>query len=250
MIYYKTKDEIAIMKTAGQIVNETLCMLEEHIKPGVTTAELDTLAETFIRDHHAIPGFKGYNGFPATLCTSVNEEVVHGIPGNRVLKDGDIISIDCGTIYQGYYGDHARTFPVGKISEVLQRLLDTTYQSLLNGIAAAQPGAFLGDVGYAVQTTAEKEGFSVVRSLVGHGVGRNLHEDPQVPNYGKPGKGLKLRSGLVIAIEPMINLGTHDVFTKSDGWTIVTRDKKASAHYEHTITITEDGPVILTTGKQ
>jgi len=248
MVYYKSNQEIEIMKIAGKIVADCLCMLEEHIQPGVSTGKLDQLAEDFIRSHKALPGFKGYNGFPATLCTSINDEVVHGIPGDRVLQEGDLLSVDCGTIYQGYYGDHARSYPVGEVSKENQRLMDATLHSLTAGIEAAQPGGTLGDIGAAVQQVAESNGFSVVRSLVGHGIGRNLHEDPQVLNYGTAGKGMRLRPGLVLAIEPMVNAGTYDVYTKADGWTIVTRDKKNSAHFEHTVAITKEGPVVLTAG--
>jgi methionyl aminopeptidase len=248
MVYYKSNQEIEIMKIAGKIVADCLNMLEEHIQPGVSTGKLDKLAEDYIRSHKALPGFKGYNGFPATLCTSINDEVVHGIPGDRILQDGDILSIDCGTIYQGYYGDHARTFPVGDVSLEKQKLMDATQKSLEAGIMAAQSGNTLGDIGAAVQQIAESDGYSVVRSLVGHGVGRNLHEDPQVPNYGTAGKGMRLRPGLVLAIEPMVNAGTYEVYTKPDGWTIATRDKKNSAHFEHTIVITKEGPLVLTAG--
>jgi len=248
MIYYKNSEEISKLKAAGRIVNHTLRELENWITPGVSTGRLDVIAEEFIRSQGAIPGFKGYNGFPATLCVSVNDEVVHGIPGRRELKDGDIVSIDCGTILDGYYGDHARTFAVGDISAERRKLLEVTEKSLYAGIEKAQAGGHLSDIGHAVQSVAEEAGFSVVRSLVGHGVGKNLHEEPQVPNYGRPGRGLTLKSGLVIAIEPMVNEGSADVFTDQDGWTIITRDRKASAHFEHTIVITDKGPEILTNG--
>ncbi len=248
MIYYKTQQEIEKLRMAGRIVNQTLVELEKWIRPGVTTRKLDQIAEDFIRSRGAVPGFKGYSGFPATLCVSVNEEVVHGIPGDRELRDGDLVSVDCGTVLDGYWGDHARSFPVGEVSDETLKLLSVTEASLYAGIEQARSGAHLGDIGAAVQKVAEDAGFSVVRSLVGHGVGRNLHEEPQVPNYGKSGRGLTLKPGLVIAIEPMVNMGDHDVFTDEDGWTIIARDRRSSAHFEHTIAITENGPEILTDG--
>ena len=249
MIYYKSQSEIEKLKAAGKIVNHALVEVEKSIKPGITTARLDEIAENFIRSHGALPGFKGYNGFPATLCVSLNEEVVHGIPSRRELRDGDIVSIDCGTILDGYWGDHARTFAVGEISNEKKTLMKITEASLYAGIEKAVIGGHLSDIGNAVQNIAEKAGYSVVRSLVGHGVGQNLHEEPQVPNYGKAGRGLTLKQGLVIAIEPMINIGSHEVFTEADGWTIITKDRKTSAHFEHTIAITENGPEILTNGQ-
>lgn len=250
MIYYKSADNIESIRAAGKIVHDTLCMLEEWIKPGVSTLKLDTLAEEYIRSQNAVPSFKGYNGFPATLCISRNEEVVHGIPDrNAFLQDGDIVSLDGGAFLNGFHGDHARTFAVGEVSAENQRLMDVTKQSLAYGIKKAVVGNRLSDIGHAVQQYAESQGFSVVRELVGHGVGQRLHEDPQVPNYGKPGRGIVLKEGLVIAIEPMVNMGKAGVRTLSDGWTIVTRDRKPSAHFEHTVAITKNGPRILTNGK-
>jgi len=250
MIYYKSADNIESMRAAGKIVHDTLCMLEEWIKPGVSSIKLDILAEEYIRSQNAIPSFKGYNGFPATLCISRNEEVVHGIPDrNAFLQDGDIVSIDCGAFLNGFHGDHARTYAVGNVSAEKQRLMDVTKQSLALGIQKAQVGNHLSDIGHAVQTYAESQGYSVVRELVGHGIGQRLHEDPQVPNYGKPGRGIVLKEGLVIAIEPMVNMGKAGVRTLSDGWTIVTRDRKPSAHFEHTVAITKNGPELLTNGK-
>jgi methionyl aminopeptidase len=225
-------------------------MLEEWIKPGVNSLKLDKLAEEYIRSQGATPSFKGYNGFPATLCISRNEEVVHGIPDrNAFLQDGDIVSVDCGAFLNGFHGDHARTYAVGAVSAEKQRLMDVTRQSLALGIQKAVVGNRLSDIGHAVQQYAESQGYSVVRELVGHGIGQRLHEDPQVPNYGKPGRGIVLKEGLVIAIEPMVNMGKAGVRTLSDGWTIVTRDRKPSAHFEHTVAITKNGPELLTNGK-
>jgi methionyl aminopeptidase len=250
MIYYKTAEQIELMRAAGKIVHDTLCMLEQWIVPGMNSLKLDKLAEEYIRSQGATPSFKGYGGFPATLCISRNEEVVHGIPKKSVyFLDGDIVSIDCGAFLKGYHGDHARTYAVGNVSPQKQHLMDVTKQSLMLGIEKAVVGNHLSDIGHAVQTYAESQGYSVVRELVGHGIGQRLHEDPQVPNYGKPGRGIILKEGLVIAIEPMVNMGKAAVKTLSDSWTIVTRDKQASAHFEHTIVITKKGPEILTSGK-
>ncbi len=249
MIYYKTAEEIELLRIAGKIVHDTLVMLESWIKPGMTSRKLDTLAEAYIRSQHAEPSFKGYNGFPATLCISRNEEVVHGIPSDKVfLREGDIVSIDCGAFIHGFHGDHARTYAVGNVTPEKQRLMDVTQRCLALGIEKAHPGNHLSDIGSAVQTYAESAGFSVVRELVGHGIGRRLHEDPQVPNYGKKGRGLVLKEGLVIAIEPMVNMGKAGVRTLPDGWKVVTRDLQPSAHFEHTIAVTDKGPVILTGG--
>lgn len=220
-------------------------MIAPLIKPGVKTLELDRVAEEFIRDHGGIPGFLNYNGFPNTLCISVNEQVVHGIPGNRVLQEGEIVSVDCGAILRGFYGDSAYTFKVGEIDAEILTLLRVTRESLFIGINQAVKGNRIGDIGYAIQMHAEHSGFSVVRELVGHGVGRNLHEKPEVPNYGRRGRGAKIEEGLVIAIEPMINLGIKEVVQESDGWTIRTRDKKPSAHFEHTIAVIDGKPEIL-----
>ena len=229
-----------------RIVGETLALLRELAKPGVTTLELDRMAEEYIRAQGAIPAFKGYNGFPATLCTSVNEQVVHGIPGLRCLNTGDIISIDCGAVIDGYFGDAAVTLPIGEVGQDIQKLLRVTEESLMLGIAQAKIGNRLYDVSYAVQTHVEANGFSVVRDYVGHGIGRAMHEDPQIPNFGKPGRGPRLEVGMALAIEPMVNMGTYEVQTLQDHWTVVTKDNRASAHFEHTVAITENGLEILT----
>ncbi|AQX52878.1 type I methionyl aminopeptidase [Priestia flexa] len=247
MIICKTPREIAIMREAGKIVALTHQELKKHIQPGITTEELDAIAEKFIRQHDAIPSFKGYNGFRGSICASVNEELVHGIPGNRKLQEGDIISIDIGAKYNGYHGDSAWTYGVGKISEENQRLLDVTEQSLYKGLEQAKPGDRLSNISHAIQTYAESQNFSIVREYVGHGVGQDLHEDPQIPHYGPPNKGPRLRPGMVLAVEPMVNAGTRYVKTLSDNWTVVTVDGKMCAHFEHTIAITETGYEILTT---
>jgi len=246
MIELKNKEQFDRMRTAGRIVAEVLEILKEMVKPGVTTKELDRSAEERIRKYGAIPAFKGYNGFPATLCTSVNEEVVHGIPSLRALKNGDIISIDCGVLYNGYYGDSAITLPVGNISEEDARLLAVCEESLKLGIAQAYNGNRLFDISYAVQSYVEENGMSVVRDYVGHGIGRRMHEEPQIPNFGKPGRGPRLEVGMALAIEPMVNLGGYQVETLEDKWTVVTKDRRASAHFEHTVAITENGTEILT----
>ncbi len=234
------------MRNAGRIVAETLSLIREHAKPGVTTLELDRIAEKYIRAQGAIPAFKGYNGFPATLCTSVNEQVVHGIPGLRSLESGDIISIDCGALIEGYFGDAAVTLPIGEVGEDLQKLLRVTEESLLLGIAQANAGNRLYDVSNAIQTHVESNGFSVVRDYVGHGIGKAMHEDPQIPNFGKPGRGPRLEVGMALAIEPMVNMGTYEVQTLKDRWTVVTKDNRPSAHFEHTVAITENGLEVLT----
>ncbi|WP_349409140.1 type I methionyl aminopeptidase [Pseudalkalibacillus sp. SCS-8] len=246
MIISKTPREIEIMREAGKIVALTHKELQKHIKPGVTTKELDAIAEEFIRKHDAIPSFKGYNGFTGSICASVNEELVHGIPGKKVLKDGDIISIDIGAKYNGYHGDSAWTYGVGEISDENQHLLEVTEQSLYKGLAEAKPGERLTNISHAIQSYVEAEGFSVVREYVGHGVGQNLHEDPQIPHFGPPGKGPRLKPGMVLAIEPMVNAGSRYVRTLADNWTVVTQDGKNCAHFEHTIAILEDGYEILT----
>lgn len=238
--------ELTYMKNAGRVVAETLAMIEKVIRPGITTAEIDKLAETFIRSHGAIPSFKGYGGFPASICASVNDVVIHGIPSNRILKDGDIISIDCGAILNGYHGDAARTFAVGSISNEAQKLIEVTRDSFFKAVEKAVVGNRLTDISAAVQRHAEDFGYSVVRDFVGHGIGKSMHEDPQVPNYGVAGKGPKLVHGMVLAIEPMINIGTYKVKIKPDGWTVVTSDGCLSAHYENTVAITNNGPEILT----
>lgn len=224
---------------------DTLQMVGSHIKSGVTAVELDQLAEDYITAQGARPAFKGYYGFPATLCISLNDEVVHGIPNERKLQDGDLVSVDCGAEKDGYYGDHAITFTVGSITEEQQRLVDVTRESLEKGIAQAVPGNHLYDIGHAVQEFAEAAGYGVVRQLVGHGIGTQLHEEPQVPNYGEAGTGPRLKPGMVIAIEPMITEGSYDIYTGDDGWTVYTADGKLAAHFEHTIVITDDGPEIL-----
>lgn len=246
MVTIKTTQEIEYMKEAGKIVAEVHKLMGEVIKPGITTMELDQIAEKKIIEMGAIPAFKGYGGFPASICASVNEQVVHGIPDGRVLKKGDIISVDVGSKIKGYYGDGARTFPVGEISEEAARLIAVTRQSFFEGFKYCKVGYRLSDVSHAVQKYVEENGFSVVRDYVGHGVGTALHEDPQVPNYGLPGKGLRLAAGMVIAIEPMVNAGTFRVQTLSNEWTVVTADGKLSSHHENTIAITEGEPIILT----
>lgn len=246
MIELKNANQLNRMRNAGRIVGETLALMRELAKPGVTTIELDRMAEEYIRAQGAIPAFKGYNGFPATLCTSVNEQVVHGIPGLRCLNSGDIISIDCGAVIDGYFGDAAVTLPIGEVGQDLQKLLRVTEESLMLGIAQAKLGNRLYDVSYAVQTHVEANGFSVVRDYVGHGIGRAMHEDPQIPNFGKPGRGPRLEVGMALAIEPMVNMGTYEVQTLKDHWTVVTKDNRASAHFEHTVAITENGLEILT----
>lgn len=237
--------EIEKIRESSRIVADTLNMLETHLEPGIKTIELDQLAEDYIRSRGGRPAFKGYYGFPATLCVSINNEVVHGIPGERALKRGDLVSVDCGVEKNGYYGDHAKTYTVGPVDSDIQHLIEVTQESLLHGIAMAKAGNHLYDIGHAVQEYAEDQGFSVIRKLVGHGIGTQLHEEPQVPNYGKAGTGPRLKAGMVIAIEPMINQGNYDVYTGDDGWTVFTSDGKLSAHFEHTVCITEDGPEIL-----
>lgn len=234
------------MREAGRITAEALRVVASAVRPGVTTGELDALAEETIRSAGAAPAFKGYHGFPATLCTSVDSQVVHGIPGTRVLREGEILSVDCGAIVDGYYGDSAMTFPVGAVSDEARRLMDVTRRSLEAGIARCVPGMRLHDISAAVQSVAEGAGFSVVREYVGHGIGRAMHEDPQVPNYGQAGTGPTLKSGMVLAIEPMINAGRPDVRSLDDGWTVVTSDGCMSAHFEHTVAITDNGPLVLT----
>ena len=246
MITIKSSEEIELMRKANQIDRDCLLMLQDHIKPGISTKKLDELAYDYIVKCNAKPSFLGYSGFPASICTSVNEQVVHGIPSKKViLEEGDIISIDCGTIYKGWNGDAARTFAVGKISAEKQQLIDVTQQSFFEGVKILKVGVRLGDLGHAIQSYAESFGYGVVRDLVGHGIGKDMHEDPAVPNYGKPGFGYRLRNNMTIAIEPMINMGTYKVFQLEDGWTIVTQDDKPSAHYENTVLITEEGYEIL-----
>jgi methionyl aminopeptidase len=248
MVYTRSPREVEKISRSCQIVADTLIMLEPHIITGARVSDLDQMAEDFIRSQGARPAFKGYMGFPATLCVSIDDAVVHGIPGDDVLKEGQIVGVDCGAELDGYYGDHARTFSIGAVNAEKQKLMDVTRESLMKGIEQAIPGNYVGDIGNAVQTCAESNGFSVVRELVGHGIGRELHEEPQIPNYGKAKQGYKLRSGMCIAIEPMINAGAKEVFTAKDGWTILTKDGQASAHFEHTIAITNNGPKILSVG--
>lgn len=246
MIIIKSNKEIELMREAGKIVAETHEILKEAITPGISTLELDKIAENNIKKYGAIPSFKGYGGFPASICASVNDAVVHGIPNNSLLKEGDIVSLDIGAYYKGYHGDAARTHGVGVISENDRNLIEVTRESFYEGIKFAREGYRLSDISHAIQAHVEKNGYSVVRDLVGHGIGMNLHEDPQVPNYGKPNKGPRLQEGMVLAIEPMVNAGKYKVKTLSDDWTVVTLDGKKSAHYEHTIAITKEEPIILT----
>lgn len=247
MVNIKNDNEIELMRRAGKVVADTLEMLEKIIKPGMSTADLDKEAEKYIRNCNAEPSFKGYGGFPASICTSVNEEVVHGIPSKSViLKQGDIVSIDCGAILNGYQGDAARTYGVGKISEEAEKLIKVTRESFFKGIENAIIGNRLSDISSAVQKYAEGYGYGVVRDYVGHGIGREMHEDPEVPNFGRPGRGIKLIKGLVIAIEPMITAGGYDVEVQQNEWTVCTMDKSLSSHYENTVAITENGPEILT----
>lgn len=246
MIVCKSEKELELMRIAGRIVAETHRLLAQSIRPGVTTAELDRIAEAYIREQGAVPSFKGYRGFPGSICVSVNEELVHGIPGSRVLKEGDIVSIDIGAQYEGYHGDSAWTYPVGNISETARKLLEVTEQSLYKGLAEAAPGVRLYTISHAIQTHIEQAGFSVVREYVGHGIGANLHEEPQIPNFGIPNRGPRLRAGMTLAIEPMVVEGERHVRTLDDQWTVVSVDGTLCAHFEHTIAITADGYEILT----
>lgn len=245
MVSVRSNREIEHISESAQIVADTLDMLTEKVESGISLMELDTLAEEFIRSRDAVPAFKGYMGFPATLCISVDDEVVHGIPSNKILNNGQIVGIDCGALKNGYYGDSARTFPVGDISDQDKKLIEITQEALYLGINEAVPGNYVSDIGHAIQKFVEPKGYSIVRELVGHGIGTNLHEDPQVPNYGDPGMGVKLKEGMCLAIEPMINRGGKEVYTLDDGWTIKTKDGFNSAHFEHTIAIRKDGPEVL-----
>ena len=247
MVQYKTVEDIQIIKESAQILGKAHAEVAKAIKPGVKTKDLDRIAEEFIRDHEGSPSFKNYHGFPATLCISVNDTVVHGFPGGYELKESDIISVDCGVLYKGFHSDSAYTYPLEGVRKEVIDLLNRTYDSLYLGIEQARSGNRIGDIGFAIQTYVEKFGYGVVRELVGHGVGKKLHEDPEVPNYGKRGKGIKLVAGMVFAIEPMINMGTKDVVQEDDGWTIRTKDKKPSAHFEHMVAVFEDRTEILTT---
>ncbi len=246
-IRYKTAEEIEIIRRNGDLLGRAHGEVARLIRPGVKTQQLDQVAETFIRDHEAVPSFKGYNGFPASLCISVNENVVHGFPSSYELKDGDIVSIDCGVYKNGFHADCAYTYPIGEVNDEVKRLLSTTKTSLWEGIKAFCPGNRLGDVSFHIQQFVEQSGFSVVRELVGHGVGQHLHEAPEVPNYGKRGRGVKLQEGLVLAIEPMVNMGRRNVVQEKDGWTIRTSDRKPSAHYEHTVAMNQGKADVLTT---
>jgi len=246
MILLKTGDQIDKMRKAGRIVAAVLQLMAESIRPGITTAHLDELAEHEILKSGGVPAFKGYRGYPASICASVNEEVIHGIPGDRILQEGDIIGIDVGAVVDGYYGDAAATFPVGVISPESERLLNTTREALEVAIGKCRVGNRIGDISHAIQSYVESRGYSVVRDFVGHGIGRKMHEEPQVPSFGVPGTGLRLRSGLTLAIEPMVNVGTPEVEVLANDWTVVTKDRKRSAHFEHTVLITDDGPEILT----
>jgi methionyl aminopeptidase len=245
MVFVRNKDEIECLRKSNLLVSSALVEVSKLIKPGITTDKLDAVAEEFIRDHGAVPGFLGYSGFPKTLCTSVNEQVVHGIPSNYKLMDGDIISIDCGVILNGFYGDSAYTFKVGEVDAETKNLLKVTKDSLYQGIEQAITGKRVGDISFAVQSHAEKNGYSIVRELVGHGLGKKLHEPPEVPNFGRRGRGALLKKGLVICIEPMINMGKKNVITEKDGWTIRTADKKPSAHFEHAVAINDEKADIL-----
>ena len=245
MIHYRSEDEIDLIRESSLLVAKTHAEISALIKPGVTTLQLDKIAEEFIRDNGGVPAFKGYSGFPNTLCASLNEQVVHGIPNNNPLNEGDIISMDCGVVMNGYFGDSAYTYEVGVVSEEVKNLLIRTKESLYKGIEQAVSGNRVGDIGFAIQKHVEQFGYGVVREMVGHGVGKNLHEEPQVPNYGKRGRGIMLKEGLVIAIEPMINLGTRRIKQLSDGWTIITADKKYSAHFEHTVVVRKGKAEVL-----
>ena len=246
MVYTRSEREINMISKSCQIVADTIEMLSEYVIAGTSLIDLDKKAEEYIVSCGARPAFKGYMGFPSTLCISIDDAVVHGLPHDGYLREGQIVGIDCGAELNGYYGDHAKTFAVGEISDEKNNLMLITKESLYKGIEQAKPGNYVGDIGHAVQSHAESYGYSVVRELVGHGIGEKLHEEPQVPNYGNPNQGYKLHAGMCIAIEPMINLGSKEVYTAKDGWTIFTMDGQASAHFEHTIVVTEDGPQILT----
>jgi methionyl aminopeptidase len=246
MIELKTEREIEIVKRNGQILAKTLKLLEEKTKPGMKTKELDQLAEDFIKKQGGYPAFKGYRGFPASICVSINEEVVHGIPGERVIEPGQIVSLDVGIFKDGYYADAAETYPVGEVSEEALRLIRITRQALEHAIGSLKAGKHLSDVSFAIQSFVEENGFSVVRDLVGHGIGKKMHEEPQIPNFGMPGQGVVLKKGMVLAIEPMVNAGTYEISTKQDQWTIVTSDSSLSAHFEHTVAVTENGAEVLT----
>ncbi len=247
MIYLKTEEEIELIKASAQVLGKAHAEVASWIKPGVSTLRLDSIAEAYIRDCGGEPSFKGYNGFPSSLCISTNEVVVHGFPSKYELKEGDIISVDCGVKLNGYHSDSAYTYPIGEVSEEVMNLLSSTKMSLYKGIEEAVDGSRIGDLGFGIQNFVEQRGYSVVRELVGHGVGKSLHESPEVPNYGKRGKGIKLKEGMVLAIEPMINLGVKGVVQEKDGWTIRTSDRKYSAHFEHTVVVRKGKAEVLTT---
>ncbi|RMH64725.1 MAG: type I methionyl aminopeptidase [Calditrichaeota bacterium] len=247
MIHLRSPEEIEKIRKSARLVSKTLGEIAARIEPGVTTLELDRLAETYIRDHGAAPAFKGYNGFPYTLCMSRNEEIVHGFPSNKPLREGDIISVDCGVKWDGYHGDHAYTFVVGHVPLPVLKLLQVTKACLDAGIREMRTGNKIGDVSHRIQEMAEAHGYGVVRELVGHGVGRDLHEEPQVPNYGRPGKGPRIQNGMVLAIEPMINMGTARVLQLDDGWTVITADRQPSAHFEHDVAVVNGQPEVLST---
>ena len=246
MINIRSKSEILKLSKAAAVVRDLLNEIESLVKPGISTIDLDNFAEQFIIENGAKPGFKGLYGFPSTLCISINDEVVHGLPSNRILKDGDIVGIDVGSIFDGFYGDHAKTFAVGSISDDKEDLLRVTKECLHIGINEAKPGNRIGDIGFAIQAHAERFGYSVVKDLVGHGIGEKLHEEPQIPNYGIKNSGPLIKKGMCFAIEPMINLGSEEIFTTEDKWTVCTKDGSCSAHFEHTVTINEEGAQILT----
>ena len=249
MVKLKTTEQIELIRESALIVSKTLGMIAGEIRPGITTIELDKMAEIFIRDHNAEPGFLGLYDFPNTLCVSPNEEIVHGIPSNIPLNDGDILSVDCGVLKNGFYGDHAYTFEVGEVPQETKRLLEVTKKSLYIGISNFKLGNRVGDLGFSIQKYTEKNGYGVVRELVGHGLGEKMHEDPEIPNYGKPGTGKKFQNGMVIAIEPMINQGSKEIQKLNDGWTIITKDKKPSAHFEHNVALINGKPQLLSTFK-
>ena len=250
MIYYKSEEEVELVRKSSLLVAKTHAEIAKLIKPGISSLELDQIAEEFIRDNGGKPAFKGYNGFPCSLCASPNEVVVHGIPNNEPINDGTILSIDCGVFMNGFYGDSAYTYEVGEVKKEIQMLLKVTKESLYKGIENAVSGKRIGDIGYAIQEHAENNDYGVVREMIGHGIGKNLHESPEVPNFGRRGSGIKLKKGLVIAIEPMINMGTRDIMQHSDGWTITTLDKKPSAHFEHTVVVREGEAEILSSFKE
>ena len=250
MVYYKTEEEIDLVRNSSLLVAKTHAEIASLIIPGVTTLELDKIAEEFIFDNGGKPAFKGYGGFPNTLCVSPNEQVVHGIPNNDILKEGDILSVDCGVFMDGFYGDSAYTYKVGNVDSLKSSLLDVTKKALYKGIEQAVEGNRIGDISHAIQTYAEASGYSVVRELVGHGIGRNLHESPEVPNYGKKGEGILLKEGLIIAIEPMINMGSKEILQHNDGWTITTFDSQPSAHFEHTVVVRNKKAEVLSSFKE